>query len=76
MNGKLTRPSEEKEWLSKNCEKLKLKLRREIGKSDVRILLFMRSMKNLNLNDFNKIKQVDGKIRLREMKSACMEKWN
>ena len=60
----------------KLCTKLKLKLRREIEKNDVRILLFRRSIKNLNLNYFNYIKQVKVQIRLKEIKSACMEKWN
>ena len=31
LNGKLTRPSEEREWLSKNCMKVRLKLRQETG---------------------------------------------
>ena len=36
----------------------------------------MRSIKNLNLNDFGHIKQVDGQISLKEVKSACMVNWN
>ena len=39
-------------------------------------LLFRRSIKNLNLNDFSYIKHVDGRIRLREIKLACVENWN
>ena len=80
MNGKLTRPSEERERLSKNCMKLRLKLRREIGRREILTSLFVRSIKSLNLNDFSYIKQVDGQIRLRERergtKSAFMEHWN
>ena len=76
LNGKLTRPSEDREKLSKNCTKLKLKLRREIGKRDVKILFFKRSIKNLNLNDFNYIKQIDEQIKLSEIKLAFMENWN
>ena len=45
-------------------------MRREIGKSNVRISLFKRSIKNLNLTDFSYIKQVDGQMRLRETKLA------
>ena len=40
----------------------------EIGKREILTSLFMRSMKNLNLNDFSYTKQVDGRIRLRETK--------
>ena len=42
-----------REYLSKNCLKLRLRLRREIGKSEVLNLLFERSIKNLNLSDFD-----------------------
>ena len=37
---------------------------------------FKRSIKRLNLSDFSYIKQVDGQIRLRETKLACMVNWN
>ena len=40
------------------------------------MLLYTRSIKNLDLNDFSYIKQVDEQIMLREIKLACMEKWN
>ena len=40
----------------------------EIGKREILTSLFMRSIKNLNLNDFSYTKQVDGRIRLRETK--------
>ena len=62
------------EKLSKYC--IKLRLRREIGKGEIPILLLERSIKNLNLNDFSYIKQVHGQIRLRETKLTCMEIWN
>ena len=55
---------EEREKLSKNCTKLRLRLRREIGKRNIPTLLFRRSIKNLNLSDFNYTKQVDGQVRL------------
>ena len=76
LNEKLTRPFEKREWLSKNCMKLKLRLRQEIEKREIPTLLFRRSIKNLNLNDFNYIKLVDGQISLRETRLACMENWN
>ena len=67
-------PAVEGEWLSKNCMKLRLKLRQETGRREILTSVFMRSIKNLNLNDY--IKQVDRRIRLRETKSACFENWN
>ena len=70
LNGKLTRPSDEREWLSKNCMKLRLKLRQEIGGRKILTSLFVRSMKNLNY--FSYIKQVDGQLRLTDTKKACM----
>ena len=41
-------------------------MRREIGKREIPTLFTRRSINNLNLSDFNYIKQVDGQIRLRE----------
>ena len=77
LNGKLTRPSEEREWLSKKCRKVKQKWRRGIGKRETLTSLFNRPSRSLNLNDFNCTKQVGGQIWLREIKkSACMENWN
>ena len=64
------------EKLSKYCIKLRLRLRREIGKGEIPTLFLERSIKNLNLNDFSYIKQVHGQIRLRETKLTCMEIWN
>ena len=52
------------------------KWRSNIGKRAIRILLLMRSIRSLNLNDFSYNKQVDGQIKLREINSACMEVWN
>ena len=65
LNGKLTRPFEERWWLSKNCVKLRLKLRQARGQSRIWIL-----------SDFEYTKQVDGQIRLREKRLVCMENWN
>ena len=73
---KLTRSSEEREWLIRNCIALRQKLRREIGKREILTSLFKSSIKSLNLNDFSDIRQVDGQIMLREINSACMETWN
>ena len=33
-------------------------------------------MKNLNLSHFSYIKRVDGQIRLKKMKLACVVNWN
>ena len=33
-------------------------------------------IRSLNVSAFSHTKQVDGQIRLREIKSACMENWN
>ena len=76
LNGKLTWPSEEREKLSKNFIRLRLRLRREIGKREILISHVKRSIKNVNLCDFSYIKQVDGQIRLREIRLVCDENWN
>ena len=47
LNGKLTRPSEEKQWLSENCMTLRLRLRREIGKREISTLLLRRSIRGI-----------------------------
>ena len=59
-----------------NCMKLRLRLRQEIGTREIPTLLFKRSTKNLSLNDFSYIEQVDGQIRLRKIKSACVKNSN
>ena len=51
LHGTLTRPFRERKRLSKIC--MKLRLRREIGKSEIGIILFRRSIKNLNLSDLD-----------------------
>ena len=71
----LGRPRREN-GLSRNCMKLKQKLRRGIGKREILTSLFRRSIRSLNLNDCSFIKQVDGQIRHKETKSVCMENWN
>ena len=52
------------------------KLRRDIWKRGILVSLSMRSIRSSNLNDFCYKKQIDGQIRLKEIKSACMENWN
>ena len=56
--------------------KLRQKWKLDVGKKGLRILLFMKSIRSSNLNDFNYNKQLDGQIMLKEIKSACMENWN
>ena len=63
----MTRPSAERDRLSKKCLKLRLKLRQEIGRREA----FLEINQEFE-NDFSYIKQVDGQIRLRETKSACI----
>ena len=46
LNGKLNWPCEEKNWLSKNYMKLRQTWRSNIGKREIRILFFMRSIKS------------------------------
>ena len=46
------------------------------GNRRIPTLLIRRSINNLNLTDFNYTKQVDGQIRLREIKLACVENWH
>ena len=62
LNGKLTRPSEDREWLSKNFMKLRQKSMRVFRKEKFCFRFFRRSIRNLNLNDFSYIKQVDGQV--------------
>ena len=38
--------------------------------------LVMRSIENLNLKDFSNVKQVDGRIKPRDTKSACVQNWS
>ena len=68
LNGKLTWPFRERKRLSKNCIRSRRRLRRRIGRSAIVIILFRRSMKNLNLSDFELIKWANRQIRLREVK--------
>ena len=63
---KLTRPSEEREWLSRNCMKLMLKLRQEID------IAFHETNEESESQRF----QLHGQISLNVTKSACMENWN
>ena len=47
---------------------------KKLGKEKIPTLLFRRSIKNLNLSDFNCTKQVDGQIQPRETRLVCMER--
>ena len=49
----LTRPFRERKRLNKNCIMLKWRLTRRIGRSEIWIILFRRSIKNFNLSDFD-----------------------
>ena len=62
LNGKLTRPSEERDNGSANI------CGRRIGKRETPTLLFRIPIRSLVLNDFSNIKQVDWHIRLSEVK--------
>ena len=57
-----------KNWLSKDHTKLRQTWRSNIGKREIRILLFLRSIRSSSLNDFSYNRQVDGDIRLKEIK--------
>ena len=49
----------------------------EAGNWEKRNSVFaFQEIRSLNLSAFSYTKQVDGQIRLREIKSACMENWN
>ena len=58
----------EKKWLSKDETKLRQTWKSIIERRKNLRSVFMKSIKNLNLNDFSYIMQVDGHIRLRETK--------
>ena len=53
LNGKLTWPITERKRLSKHCVRLRRRLRRRIGKSEIGTILLKRSIKNLGLSDFD-----------------------
>ena len=63
----------EKQKILERKVKLRQKLRREIGRREFLTSHFQRPCKSLNLNDFSYIKQVDGQIRLREIKISLYE---
>ena len=72
--GKLTRPFRKRKRLSKKLYQAEAGIEaKKMGKSKPGPILLMRSIKNLNLSDFDYTKQVGGQIRLREIKLACME---
>ena len=73
FNGKLTWPCEEKNWLSKDCTKLRQTWRSNIGKREIRILLFMRPIRSLNPNVYSYTRRINGLIRLKEDKTSMYE---
>ena len=76
MNGKLIRPSEERECAQHKLYEGEQTLRRAIGRRQIPTAHFRRSIKNLNLNDFSYTKQLDGQIGLRGTRLACVENEN
>ena len=58
----------ERQWRSKNCVKPRQTWRSNIGKREMQIWPFMRSIRSSHLNDFSDDKRVDGQIRLKEIK--------
>ena len=68
LNGELNWPSEEKNWLSKDFSKLRQTWRSNIGKREILILLFMRSIRSSNPNDYNYNKRINGLIRIKTTK--------
>ena len=57
-------------------EQAEAEVEAKIGKRDILISLFKRSIRSSNLNDFSYNKQIDGQIKLKQITSACMENWN
>ena len=68
LNGELNWPSEEKNWLSKDYTKLRQTWRSNIGKREILTLLFMRSIRSSNPNDYNYNKRINGLIRIKTTK--------
>ena len=65
LERKLNWPCEEKNWLSKDCAKLRQTLRSTIA---ILLLLFMRSIKSLNPNDYSCNRRIKGLIRLKDIR--------
>ena len=59
MNGKLNWPCVEKNWLSKDYPKLEQTWRSNIGNREILILLFMKSVRSSNPNDYNCNRRTD-----------------
>ena len=55
-----------KKLVQQNFTKLKQKWRSNIGKREIQMWLFLRSIKTSSLNDFSYSKRIDGQIRLKE----------
>ena len=68
LNGNLNCPYEEKKWFSKDFTKLRQTWRRNIEKREFVMLLFMRSIRSLNPNDYNYKRRINGLIRLKRDK--------
>ena len=75
LSGKLNWPSEERNWLSKKRRSWGRRGSQTLGKENSDIALH-ETIRSWNLNGSSYNKQVDGQIRLKEMKSVCMENWN
>ena len=68
LNGKLNWPCEEKNWLSKDCTKLKQTWKSNIGKGENTDIAFMTSIKSLNPNDYSCNRRIKGLIRLKDIR--------
>ena len=66
LSGKLNWPCEEKKWFRKHFSKLRQTWRSNIGKQEIRILLFKRSVRSLNPNDYSYNRRINGLIQLKE----------
>ena len=75
LKGKLNWPCEEKTGSAKIIRSRGRRGESNIAKREIQILLFMRSIWSLNPNDYSCNRRTDGLIRLKEIKSACMENW-
>ena len=75
LERKLNWPCEEKNWLSKDSLKLKQTRRSNIGKREILILLFTRSIRSYSPNDYSYNGRIHGLTRLKVTKLACVENW-
>ena len=75
MNGKLTRPYEGSYSPSKKFFDAEAEVGARNWKREILTSPFTRLIRNLNLRDFSYMKQLDGWIKLKETKLACMVNW-